>query len=344
MAYLDIHGIKQAFAEHMKKYRGYSDEEAAIAVSDFPDPYGNCYLDEDYLEDCEIDGVEYEKNASHTAFWRIGINDVPMFKFYTYYCMDDIPNHKVGEYMNARKLFQVDDLDASDFPEEDTSDFDDEEEKDDDEIESDINDLLSEAEDDFSELDEYLENYEDSYSGDINEYAFREAIRQGKAEYVEEHADDFDLNDTDGYSSYIYEAEDDEIVEILMNHGAFKSVDDYEDYKFSMESANGTIINFDTDFQQEAFEKYLETYGLTKEHVIELVSSGEDYEDDDFDRDLAEDMSSLGVKVEDGEISFEDMYGEEGYGAKELLEELGWDCDFEGDSWKLETVGYYFIS
>lgn len=168
--------------------------------------------------------------------------------------------------------------------------------------------------------------------------------REPQAEYVEEHADDFDLNDTDGYSSYIYEAEDDEIVEILMNHGAFKSVDDYEDYKFSMESVNGTIINFDTDFQQEAFEKYLEAYGLTKERVIELISSDEDYEGDDFDRDLAEDMSSLGVKVEDGEISFEDMYGEEGYGAKELLEELGWDCDFEGDSWKLETVGYYFIT
>lgn len=113
---LDISGIKQAFAEHMKKYRGYSEEEAAIAVSDFPNPYHNCYLVETYLEDCEIDGVGYEKNACYTAFWRIGLKDVPMFRFYTYYRNEDIPNHLVGEYMEARKLFQVDELDLSDFP------------------------------------------------------------------------------------------------------------------------------------------------------------------------------------------------------------------------------------
>lgn len=116
MAYLDIDGIKQAFAEHMKKYRGYSDEEAAMAVSDFPDPYENCYLREEYIKDCEVDGVSYEKNASFTAFWRIGLDDVPMFRFYTYYRSEDIEGHTVGEYMKARKLFQVDDLDCSDFP------------------------------------------------------------------------------------------------------------------------------------------------------------------------------------------------------------------------------------
>lgn len=33
--YIDIKGIKVAFAEHMKKYRGYTEEEARIAVYDF---------------------------------------------------------------------------------------------------------------------------------------------------------------------------------------------------------------------------------------------------------------------------------------------------------------------
>ena len=27
----------------------------------------------------------------------------------------------------------------------------------------------------------------------------------------------------------------------------------------------------------------------------------------------------------------------------ELIEELGWECDFEGESWKFETNGVYFI-
>ena len=39
-----------------------------------------------------------------------------MFRFYTYYAAEDIPNHLVGEYMAARKLYQVEDLDEEDFP------------------------------------------------------------------------------------------------------------------------------------------------------------------------------------------------------------------------------------
>ena len=116
MKYLNTEEIKQAFAQHLMKYRGYSVEEADIAVYDFPDPYSNCYLDEKYLDFCDIDGVAYEKNASTTALWRVGIHNVPNFCFYTYYRKEDIEGRTVGEYMNARKLFQIDDLDAKDFP------------------------------------------------------------------------------------------------------------------------------------------------------------------------------------------------------------------------------------
>ena len=51
----------------------------------------------------------------------------------------------------------------------------------------------------------------------------------------------------------------------------------------------------------------------------------------------------MGISAEDGDIAFSDMVGDGGYSTKELLEELGWDCSFEGDSWKLETLGVYFI-
>ena len=38
-----------------------------------------------------------------------------------------------------------------------------------------------------------------------------------------------------------------------------------------------------------------------------------------------------------------DMVSSSGMETMEPLEELGWSCSFEGDSWQLETVGVYFI-
>lgn len=114
--YLSVEEIKKAFAHHLMKYRGYSEAEAEMAVYDFPDPYSNCYLNEDFIEHVEIDGISYEKNASSTSLWRVGIEDVPEFFFYTYYRDEDIPNHKVGEYKKAQKLYQVENLDKGDFP------------------------------------------------------------------------------------------------------------------------------------------------------------------------------------------------------------------------------------
>ena len=116
MKYLDTKGIKNAFAAHLIKYRGYTKDEAEMAVSDFPDSYSLPYLYEDYIDDVTIDGKEYEMRASYTMLWECGILGVPMFRFYTYYLSEDIPNNTVGEYVNARKLFQVEDLDEDDFP------------------------------------------------------------------------------------------------------------------------------------------------------------------------------------------------------------------------------------
>jgi hypothetical protein len=104
MKYLSIEEIKQAFAKHMMKYRGYTSEEAEIAVSDFPDPYSNCYLDEKYIGSCWINGVEYDKYASNTDLWRVAIHNVPNFFFYAY------------ESADGHKLYQVDDLEVKDFP------------------------------------------------------------------------------------------------------------------------------------------------------------------------------------------------------------------------------------
>lgn len=115
MTYLDTVGIKEAFAQHLMKYRGYTKEEADFAVSDFPD--GDIpYLISDYLGECEIDGEIYYKDACHTMLWLVGIHNIPDFQFYRYYRASDIPNHKVGEYLAAKKLYQIENLNSEDFP------------------------------------------------------------------------------------------------------------------------------------------------------------------------------------------------------------------------------------
>lgn len=116
MKYLSIEEIKQEFAKHLMKHRGYTAEEADMAVYDFPDPYSNCYLDERYIGSCEIEGVGYQQYATSTDLWRVGIHNVPNFFFYTYYKEEDVESHTVGDYMNAQKLFRLDDLDEEDFP------------------------------------------------------------------------------------------------------------------------------------------------------------------------------------------------------------------------------------
>jgi len=61
--------------------------------------------------------MAFKSASCYTSFWRIDLDDVPMFKFYTYYRIEDTPNHKVGKYMASRKLFQVDGIEPSGFPE-----------------------------------------------------------------------------------------------------------------------------------------------------------------------------------------------------------------------------------
>lgn len=204
-----------------------------------------------------------------------------------------------------------------------------------------VRDMLIASPDDFDDLDEFVEEHEDDHPNGLADYVFRLAIQMGNVSYVEEHAENFDLNDGDGYSTYLYETEDDEMQETLMNLGAFRSWDEYDDCRFAMETVNGEILAFDSDFQRAAFEKYKNDFGFSVERLCELLADG-GY-DDESGRDIEADLSALGVSLEDDGVSFAEKYGDDGYELMELLEELGWDCSFEGDSWKLETIGVYFI-
>lgn len=212
------------------------------------------------------------------------------------------------------------------------------------EIEQHIADLLASYEDE-AEITEYIEDYEDLYSEDIHDFAFREAIRQGVAAYIEEHAEEFDLNDDGGSSSYLYETDDEDIQELLMDMGAFRSWEDYDDCRFAVETVNGSILAFDADFQREVFEKYLEITGITEDDVLAMLEDEEKAEefDNEHDRYFCEEMEMLGVTEEDGVIALVDKVDSDGGMLRDLLEELGWDCRFEGERWKLETNGVYFI-
>ena len=131
------------------------------------------------------------------------------------------------------------------------------------------------------------------------------------------------------YDYFVLKEEDEELdfEELLENH---------DSDRFAIETLNWEIVSFDSDFQEEVFEKYLQKHNLTRKQVIESLMN----EDDDS---LASDMETIGVSVADDEIEFNDICGEENMDIQDLLVSLGWECEFEGESWKFETTGVYYI-
>ena len=67
---------------------------------------------------------------------------------------------------------------------------------------------LFKAYEDDEAIIEFIEENEDEYSGDLNDFAFREAIRQGITDYIDNHVDEIDLMDNGDSSSYLDETED----------------------------------------------------------------------------------------------------------------------------------------
>ena len=205
-----------------------------------------------------------------------------------------------------------------------------------------IKKMLKNDDFDVSEIDEYIEEHEEEYNEgekeyELSEFAFRAAVEIGNHEYVEEHIDDFDLNDNGDSSSYLNLTKNEEMIELLMDHGAFRSWEDYSDCKFAVETINCTILAFDSDFQKEIFEKYKEENDISDESVVKIL------EEEIEDEEIANVLELLGVILDGGEIAFVDQVDSPGNELKDLLEELGWECDFEGEMWKLETSGVYFI-
>ena len=206
-------------------------------------------------------------------------------------------------------------------------------------IEKTIEKILRTEDKDFSWIDDYIRKNGAQHNG-LAEAVFRKAVALGNLEYIRLHIEDVELNDCDGYSTYLYETDDEDIRDFLMEHGAFKSYLDYGDCRFAVQTAENQILAFDPDFQKEVFEKYLEVFELSEEDVGQILSGEIEY---DGEADIEHDMEMLGVSFEDGKAVFRDMVDEDGGELVELLELLGWECSFEGVDWSLETLGVYFI-
>ena len=74
--------------------------------------------------------------------------------------------------------------------------------------------------DDYSATEEFVEENADDCDEDLSEIAFRLAVSGGHKEYVADHVDDVELNDGDGCSTYLYDAPDSEMEELLIDAGA----------------------------------------------------------------------------------------------------------------------------
>ena len=208
--------------------------------------------------------------------------------------------------------------------------------------------VLSEDPEDLEEIQDYLASVEDAYGEDIYEFAFREAIRQGAFNYVEEHADEFIEEDDEYGSSYLDETDDEDIIELLMDHGANRSMEDYSDCRFAFETVNGEILAFDDSYRTEIFARYLDYMDLTEQDVANFLNDGDASDEDsgedaENERNLADDLESLGISTDGEALVFEDLEGEDGYAVREILEALGVELEFEGVRSKLQVTGAYFV-
>ena len=133
------------------------------------------------------------------------------------------------------------------------------------EIESHIIKLFSSCED-IDEITEYLSAHEDLYSGDIFDFAFREAIRQGATEYIVENAENFDLND----------ARFAQTVAVRPNamyrlSGWIKAADIFDSGRGANLSVEGVYVFSESVYDTAGEWVYIETYGLTGDEQTDVT-------------------------------------------------------------------------
>lgn len=184
---------------------------------------------------------------------------------------------------------------------------------------------------------------------ELGTVALETAVKQGCTAYVREHANDFDTF----YMSYLHDLTTDTFMHsALAEAGICRDSEDYSGFRFAMESTNGTVLSFDPELQKECWEKYRELHPCSDEDVLRVLQAMEDGDpetadlENDDEYELAKACALLNVSEEDGGITlipFDETCGKTYWDLPELLDSLGFDTGFEGDSWKMETDGVYYI-
>ena len=158
-------------------------------------------------------------------------------------------------------------------------------------------------------IHDVLESYGKLYSEDADEYALGCAVNLKAHAYLLEcrKADEPGIQD----ESPVIPSE-----EVYASCCA-----DYLGCKFAVRGDNWKIIAFTKSFQNEVFQTLLDENDLEREDVIAFLDgSGEEPQ---YRGDLKRTLRSIGVYPFNGDAAFENMVGEDGAEAAELIDWLG---------------------
>ena len=143
---------------------------------------------------------------------------------------------------------------------------------------------------------------------------------------------ELEVNDEDGFCSALNVTEDSRIRNLLFEHGANNTMEDYDGMRFAVDTINWEVISLNSDFREELIDAVIKKHGV------------EDADNFDFYKE------ALCFDIKDGEVIIEEKELDELYGidlyevAKEFQKDLSYGLDFEGSRWKFETNGVYFVS
>ena len=106
--YLTEKELVAEFVQYLVEVQGLEKDEAIFGATGFPDPYELCYMKEEWVKNCEIDGEKVEVCRCWTDFqmMRTFDNSRP-FRFYTYTFIPEGFGNTVGEYQAAKKLYRL---------------------------------------------------------------------------------------------------------------------------------------------------------------------------------------------------------------------------------------------
>lgn len=149
-------------------------------------------------------------------------------------------------------------------------------------------------------VDRAIKEFGALYSDDPEEYAVGVAVILGAEDYLKAHRK----------VSAVAETEEEET--------------DFSECRFAVNSADWKILSFRPDFQREIFENFLDQNGLELADVLDYLDG--DGPEPDYRGDLKRSLHAIGMYSFRGEPAFEDLTGEDGCEAMELIEWLGFNC------------------